>query len=201
MKKYSSFDNLDTIGEALKAGEVIAFPTDTVFGLACIYDDEKAIERLKAFKKRDASKPLPMMCSSLEMIERVAILNDDAKRIIENFFPGPLTIILKKLPSIPDYVTNGRDSIAIRIPNYPEIIDLINLIDKPLLVTSANISNMPSLKKYQDVIQSLPDIDGIVTIDAKSTTASTIVDLSGDFKIVREGEISCDELYSLIGER
>lgn len=200
MKKYSSFDELDALKAAFENGDVIAFPTDTVFGLACLYDDESAILKLKALKKRDAGKPLPMMCNSLEMLEQVAIVGADAKKIITRFTPGALTIVLNKRPEIPDYVTNGFSTIAIRIPNHKGILNLITKLGKPLLVTSANLSGNPSLKTYNSVLGELPDIDGIIMGDAKSTIASTIIDMSSGFKLLRQGIIQETELRQTLKE-
>lgn len=201
MKKYDSFDDLVSLKAAFNKGEVIAFPTDTVFGLAVIYDDKEAIDKLKRIKNRDAHKPLPMMCSSIEMMEEIARMSYDAKVVAEHFLPGALTMVLNKKEHIPDYVTNGFKTIAIRIPEYEGILKLIDYIGKPLLVTSANISDKPALQKYEDVINELTDIDGIVCIDALSSMASTIVDMSEDFKILRQGKISREDILELLKEK
>lgn len=201
MKKYESFNDLVNLKEAFDRGDVIAFPTDTVFGLAVIYDDKEAIEKLKRIKNRDAHKPLPMMCSSIDMMEEVADLSMDARKIAKHFFPGALTMILNKKKHIPDYVTNGFKTIGIRIPNYEGILKLIDYIGKPLLVTSANISGQKSLKRYEDVINELPDIDGIICIDAFSDTASTIVDMTEDIKVLRQGKIAIEDILKLLKEK
>lgn len=190
LKRYK-IDEIDELAKDLLDGKIVAFPTDTVFGLACIYDNEEAISRIKLAKGRDAHKPLPMMCSSLEMIEKVAITSVESKKIMIDHFPGALTIIFKKREEVPSFVTNGFDTIAIRVPRHDMILNLIEKIGKPLLVTSANISNEASIKEYQEVINKLGDrIDGIVEEDAKSETSSTIIDLTDGFKILRQGEIT-----------
>lgn len=189
-------NDIKTVTDYLKNGRIVAFPTDTVFGLGCIYDDEEAIRRVKEAKGRDEKKPLPMMCSSLEMIEKVAYVSDDVRRIIERFTPGALTIIFKKRECISDYVTNGLDTIGIRVPDDETILKMINMLGKPMLVTSANISGTPSLKRYEDVIRELDGrVDAIVRKDAMSDTASTIIDATGDdFKVLREGKISIEDI-------
>ena len=90
----------DMIIDYLRSGKIVAFPTDTVFGLGCIYDDEEAISRIKMAKGRDEKKPLPMMCNSLKMIESVAYVSSDVRRIIEHFTPGALTIIFKNKETV-----------------------------------------------------------------------------------------------------
>ena len=97
-------------------GGIIAFPTDTVFGLGCIMN-EKAMRKIYLAKGRDFNKPLPMMCDSLDMIKKVAILNDKAEKIIRKFTPGALTVIVKKKEEVPDFVSQGNKTIGIRIPD------------------------------------------------------------------------------------
>lgn len=199
MKKYNSFNDLPSLKETFEKGGVIAFPTDTVFGLACIYDDEKAIEKLKAIKKRDAHKPLPMMCANISMMKEVAIMSSEAIKVADSFFPGPLTLILKRRDEVPSFVTNGFATIGIRIPNHEGILKLIEYIGKPLLVTSANISNEPALKYYKDVENSLKEIDGIIEMDAESELASTIVDMTDGIKILRKGLIKEEDIKRVLG--
>lgn len=193
----------DMIIDYLRSGKIVAFPTDTVFGLGCIYDDEEAIIRIKMAKGRDEKKPLPMMCNSLKMIESVAYVSSDVRRIIEHFTPGALTIIFKKKETVKDYVTNGLDTIGIRIPDDEMILDIIEKLGKPLLVTSANLSNTPSLKNYTDVYDELNGrIDAIVKKDARSDLASTIIDATGEnFKVLREGKIRIEEIEEYLYEK
>lgn len=198
--KIYNIKDIDKITEALICGNIIAFPTDTVFGLGCVYDDENAINKIKNAKQRDAHKPLPMMCANLEMIRRVALVDDRASKIIKHFFPGALTVVLNKKDDVPSYVTNGFKTIAIRIPDVKFITDMIDKIGKPLLVTSANISNEPSLRKYSDVLKKMDGlIDGIVEKDADSDVSSTIIDLTSDeIRVLREGKISREDILSCL---
>ena len=190
---------LEEVAAVLKEGKVIAFPTDTVFGLGCVYDDPAAVEKVKKAKERDEGKPLPMMCSSAEMTEKAAVVSEDAKKLMRRFCPGALTLVMRKREEVPAFVTNGRDTIAIRIPDDPWILQLIETIGKPLLVTSANISGEPSLQYWQEVREKLSGrIDGIVTADAGSATASTIIDLSDGFRLLRRGKITEEELKEVL---
>ena len=174
----------------------MAFPTDTVFGLGCIMDKD-AIKRIYTAKGRDFNKPLPMMCDGLKMIKKVAYVNKKAEKVINRFTPGALTVVLNKKEKIDDYITQGNTTIAIRVPDDEWILDLIKKIG-PIMVTSANISNEGSLLKWEDVYDSMKGkIDGIVCEDARGDKASTIVDLTGEIKILREGPISLDELKEI----
>ena len=187
--KYTKMDK-DKIINTLIQGGILAFPTDTVFGLGCIMD-EKAIKKIYKAKKRDLNKPLPMMCSGLRMINKVAYVNDREKKLIKKFTPGPITIIFDKKENVDDYISQGLDTIGIRVPDDNFILDIIKGINAPLMVTSANISDSGSLLKWQDVYKQLNGkIDGIVCEDAKGEKASVIVDARKKIKILREGPIS-----------
>lgn len=195
-------EEIDKVKDALLNGEIVAFGTDTVFGLACVYDDLKAINKIYEAKNREAKKALPMMCSSTLMIDDVAYVNDKARKIMDAFMPGAITLVYKKKSVIDDYVTSGLDTIGIRIPDDKWILDLIKKVNKPLLVTSANISGEPSLFKWQDVKEKLEGrIDALVQKDALGAKSSTIVDVSNkEIKILREGPISKEDIMKEVGE-
>ena len=195
--KYTKMDKQEIINTLMNGG-ILAFPTDTVFGLACMMD-EKAMKKVYEAKGRDFDKPLPMMCSGLEMIETVAYVSDNARKIIDRFVPGPITLIFRKKENIEDYVTQGKDTIGIRVPDDEFILDLIDSLGKPIMVTSANISNEGSLLKWEDVYRSMNKrIDAIVCEDARGDRASTIVDVSEEIKVLREGPISLKDIMEVI---
>lgn len=196
-KKYTKQD-IEKIKENLLYGGIIAFPTDTVFGLGCVINKE-AINKIYEAKGRSFDKPLPMMCNGLEMIENVAYVNDDAKKIIKKFVPGALTLIFNKKDCIEDYVTNGKQTIGIRVPDDKWILNLITELKQPLLVTSANISDTGSLIKWEDVYKQLNEkINGIVCEDATGETSSTIIDVTKDIKVLRQGPISLEEIEEVL---
>jgi len=185
--------DIDIIKDKLLNGEIIAFPTDTVFGLACIYDNEDAKNRIMQAKGRDEGKPLPMMTTK-ELIGNVAYINNNERKLIEKFMPGAITIVFKK-KDLPDFVTNGKDTVAIRVPDDEWILSLINKVNKPLLVTSANLSDTPSLTDWVKVNNELNSrINGVVMKDARGGVASTIVIAIDEVKILREGPISKEEI-------
>lgn len=179
----------------LKEGKILAFPTDTVFGLGCIAD-ESAVNAIYEAKGRSFDKALPMMCDSLKMVKKYAVVGKRAEKIIRRFTPGPLTIVLKKKKTVSDLITKGKDTIAIRIPDDAFVLDLIREMKQPLMVTSANISGNGSLLKWEDVLSSMKGkIDGIVCEDAKGSVASSIIDVSGRcIKMLREGPLSLNEI-------
>lgn len=195
--------HLEEVCDAIAQGKVIAFPTDTVYGLGVRYDDEQALLKLKQAKIRPDSKPIPMMVSSLAQIEEVAYVSEVAKTLIQNFMPGAFTIVLKKKAEIEDYVTNGLPTIAIRMPDDAFVLALMDRLQKAMLVSSANISEQHSCKDAKQVLEQLDGrIDGIVIGESKSDVASTIVDAtSDDIKILREGPITKEMIDKIWEER
>ncbi|MBQ1810262.1 MAG: threonylcarbamoyl-AMP synthase [Erysipelotrichaceae bacterium] len=178
------------IAAQLKNGKVIAFPTDTVYGLACIYRNEDAICRIKEIKGREASKSLPMMVGDVQTIEKAACLSDRERKIIKRFFPGPLTLILNVSDGIPAFVNDGKKTIAVRIPDHATALSILREVGEPLLVTSANLSGEPSLTSWENVYEVFRDkIDGMVKEDAAGDRASTIARIGDEVEILREGPI------------
>ncbi len=195
--RYTKMDS-DKIIELLNRGGLLAMPTDTVFGLACMMD-EKAIARVYEAKGRSFDKPLPMMCSSKKMISEVAKISEEAEKIIDRFMPGALTIVFAKKETVADYITNGRKTIGIRMPDDDFILSLIEKLGKPLMVTSANISGNGSLTRWEDVLSAMDGkIEGIICEDARGDKASTIIDVSGDLRLLREGPLSFNEIEECI---
>ena len=197
MTKIIFKKDIDLLVKELKKGKIVAFPTDTVFGLGCIYDDLNAIEKIFIAKNRDLNKSLPMMCNNLKMINEYAFVDNNSKKIIKEFMPGALTIILNKKEIISHI--GDKDTIAIRIPDDYWIRELIKKLKKPLLVTSANISNEESLIDYLDVYHKLNNrIDYIVKGKALNKISSTIVDVREDLKILREGKIKEKDIRKIL---
>ena len=159
-----------------------------------------ALENLKLAKGRPETKPIPTMVASLEQIRKIALVDDRALKVIKSFMPGAITIILPKKDEVSDYITNGKKTIAIRMPNDEFILELIDKCGKPLLVSSANLSGGDNSFTTNDVLAQLDGrIDGIVEGTAGGKLASTIVDLTGDnIIILREGPISYEEIVKTL---
>lgn len=195
--RYTKMD-MDRIINTLMQGGILAFPTDTVFGLGCIID-EKAIDAIYTAKERDFSKSLPMMCDGIQMMEEYVFVDERARKIIEHFTPGALTVVLKKKEKIKDLINPGKDTIAIRIPDDEWILGLISRIAMPLLVTSANISSRGSLLRWEDVYECMNGrIDAIVCEDASGDSASTIIEIADEIKLLREGPIAIDDILEVL---
>lgn len=189
--RYEQKD-IETVANLLKDGKIVAFPTDTVYGLACIYENEEALEALKKSKGRPDDKPIPTMVSDIRQMQEIAVMDDVAIRLADAFMPGPITMILNKKETLPDYMTNGFSTVGIRMPDDDFILHLIDLCEKPLLVTSANLSGEETGETDEEVLEQLDErIDAIVMGEAVGKVASTIIDMTGsNVKILREGPIT-----------
>lgn len=195
-------EDMDKAVELLKEGKVVAFPTDTVYGLAVIYHNEEALEALKRSKGRPENKPIPTMVSGMEQMKEIAIMSEQAEALAEAFMPGAFTMILKKQDTLPDYITNGFDTVGIRMPDDEFILDLIDACGKPLLVTSANLSGEETGIRDDQVLAQLDGrIDAIIMGEAVGKVASTVIDFSGEeVKILREGPVTKEMIEEILSK-
>ncbi len=196
MSEILELNELEKVASLIKSGKVVCFPTDTVYGVGVIYDNQEAIKNMKIAKGRDENKPFPMMVCDYEQISEVAIVDENIKKIVHKFTPGALTLVMRKNDSVKQYVTNGKDTIAIRIPDNKFILDLLKLVGKPMLVTSANLSDYPSCNNINEVLKQLDNrVDAIVNGECGTGVASTIIDVTDNkIKLLRMGTISLDEI-------
>lgn len=174
--------------DVLKKDGIIAYPTDTVYGLAIRYNSNKALENLINRKKRPKEKSFPIMVSNLKMLKKVAIVNERSEEIINRLMPGALTVVLNK--------NDETGTIAIRMAHEETLKKIIEELNEPIYLTSANLSNYPTCNSpYEIVMYNLADV--IVNGEIKEGIASTIVDLTGDdIKILRQGPISLDDILN-----
>lgn len=190
---------INKLAEILKNDGVICVPTDTVYGICSRISSKKAHDKLIEIKQRPESKSLPIMCADEEQIESIAFVSKKAKKIIKAFMPGPITIVLKKKSDLQDYVTNGKETIAIRMATSETLKDLIIKTGSPIFLTSANKSGNSTCTTIEEIQKECPNIDGILDGKVLFGKASTIVDCSSDeIRILREGPISFEEIKSII---
>ena len=188
--------------EIIRQGGVIAFPTDTVYGLGAGVYLESAIERIFQIKQRPLEMALPILLADVSQIHEVARdVSSFAWRLIKEFLPGALTLIVYRAKVVKDIITAGGDTVAIRIPDHPVPKALIKGSGMPLIGTSANISGQPTLvtaEDVQDELGSLVDliIDGVPVPGGKE---STVVDVTGEVAVIlREGAISRAEIEKVV---
>ncbi len=183
-------------------GHVIAFPTDTIYGLGCDVFNEEAVDTLYKIKERPKDKPINVLISEVNQVYDVAQnIKPIFFELAERFWPGGLTIVVEKNTSVPENVTSKLNSVGVRMPKSNIVQQLINLAHTPLAATSANLSEQPDSKTAKTVLEYFEGkipcvIDGGLTQLGKP---STILDISGKTpKIVRSGVISGDELREII---
>lgn len=202
MKRYKQSE-IEEVANVLKNDGVISVPTDTVYGICARINSSKAYLKLVSVKNRPSTKSFPVMCSDIEQIKSIAIINENALKLIKAFMPGPITLVLNKRPDVFSYINNAgtreTDELAIRMAPTPFLKELIKEVGSPLFLTSANRSGMDVCRSLDDIEEECPTLDGMVIGDVSFGEASTIVDLtSDDIKIQRQGPISEDVLRKAI---
>lgn len=187
------FKAIDRAVAILREGGIVAFPTDTVYGVGADTLNPKAVEKIYLAKRRPRDKPLPVLVSSIDDVRKVAAeLPPIFAELTARFWPGALTLIVKAKDILPPEVTAGRKTIAVRMPDNRIALELIGRFGYPLATTSANLSGMPESVSAQEVQASLGDkvdliLDGGIT--AKKV-ASTVLDISiAPPIILRQGQI------------
>jgi L-threonylcarbamoyladenylate synthase len=191
---------LATAIDLLTSGGMVAFPTDTVYGLGALAFDEQAVSKISDIKGREAGKAIPVLISDIGQLSRVAAgVSSNCEKLARRFWPGPLTIILPRHTSIPDAVTQ-LSTVGVRIPNFAPTLELLKLTG-PLAVTSANMSGQGSSSTAHGVLAQLDGkipliLDGGVT---PGGMPSTVVDCSQTEPIiVRAGPISLEQILNAL---
>ena len=199
MKRYKQSE-IDELVEILKKDGVISVPTDTVYGLCAKFDSKAAYNKLIKIKNRPACKPFPVMCADLNQIKDIAIVDEKAEKLINKFMPGPITLVLLKRQEIPEYVTNGENTIAVRMATAKVLNELILKLGCPIFMSSANQSGEPACKSLDEIEKACTNLDGMMEGEVSYGIASTIVDCTGDkIKILREGPILKKLLQDFLG--
>ena len=178
--------------------KVIIFPTDTVYGIGTPIFDVEGIDRIYKIKHRPLDKPLACLCANLEQIEKIAYVTDDAKKLINKFLPGALTLILNAKEEVIEKI--GYKTIGVRIPNSKIALDIL-LENGPMLTTSVNESGLVPENEYEDVLRDFGKyVDKVYDTDHKSSSIpSTVVLINGNsIKILREGEIKEEDIKALL---
>jgi len=196
-------EQIDKGIQILKRGGVIAFPTDTVYGLGADAFRSEAVERIYAMKKRPIHLPLPLLIGDVEQLAVLAAkpLPEIALFLAKRFWPGGLTLVVPKAVHLPGYL--GNTNIAVRVPDHPICLALIQAINNPLIGTSANISGKPSMVTAGEVRQQLGnEVDFIIDGGrCPGGSESTVVDVTGGGAVIlRHGIIPGDEINRLAQE-
>jgi L-threonylcarbamoyladenylate synthase len=192
---------MEEIATLLRRGGIIAYPTETIYGLGVDAFNRDAVDRLFRMKSRPPGKPLSILVKDIPMLDRVVSrISPLARRIMEGYWPGGVTIILPASERIPPALTGGTVGIGVRISRHPFVRRLFDFFDSPLTSTSANISGGRSLMEPEDILRTFgSQIDLVVEMsEFMDGVSSTVIDATGtEPKIVRKGAIDVEGLECL----
>lgn len=198
-------NELDNCIEVLRNGGIVIFPTETVYGIGTNAYCEKSVEKIYEIKERPEEKPLSILISNVNEISKYAIINNSMEeQIIKNFMPGPITIILEKRPEVFDYITSGKNTIGIRIPDNKIILKILEALKLPIVAPSANISGHPSGIELNEI---LPDFENKVDIcidggKSELSESSTIVQVvDNEIKVLRQGKILKQDIENILNKK
>lgn len=190
--------DIETAKKAIESGELVIYPTETAYGIGCNALNSEAIEKIYEAKKRPRSKGLTVICSSIKQVEKHAELTENERKLVEEFMPGPLTLITEKKDSIPDNLNEG---FVFRISSSETARTLAE--DFPIVATSANISGEPTSYSVEDISKELLEkVDCILDEgELEEGPTSTIAEVMNDeVEIIRKGPIRREDLRNVLKE-
>ncbi len=197
-------ENLADAVAALKRGEVIVYPTETLYGLGADALNGAAVEKVFQLKGRDPDNPIPVLVADRDMLGAlVAVIPPLAEKLMASFWPGPLTLVLPARKNISMALLNADGGIGARISSEPVATELVRALGRPLTATSANPSGQPPARTVQ---QAKDYFAGVIDVfidagELTSRTGSTVVEFGANgVRIIREGKIGMSELQSAVGE-
>lgn len=179
----------------LKEGKLVGFPTETVYGVGCIYDSLDAYNNLNKLKRRNPDKPYTLMLGDVNDINKYANISKDTLEFIKKYLPGSVTFLLPVQPGLPTYLSKDN-IIGIRIPSNIEALSLLKQVNKPLLVPSLNRSGESPIKDKEEIIKLFNnELDALIVGDILDNIPSTIVYINNkDIKVIREGKIPSKDI-------
>ena len=190
--------NREEIVKTLENGGVIAYVTDTVWGLGCLPDNESAVKKIYDIKKREAQKPLILMSNEVyNLLDYVKPIPKVGQILIKKYFPGALTIVTYKSDRTPDYITSGMETVGIRVPDNDVFREICEIIPNHVLATtSANLSHQPSAKTYEQALGNMSGLADMIIEDygccAKGLESTVVGVMNNELRIFRQGEIVLD---------
>jgi L-threonylcarbamoyladenylate synthase len=186
----------------LQQGEIICYPTDTVYGIGAAATNDMAVRRLYAVKNRPLSKPLPLLLANSAAASFVADVTPLAHTLMNRFWPGALTIVMRRQPDFRSLALAGGDTVALRVPDHDLVREIIRLLGEPITGTSANRSGARSPVAASEAALQLGDMVSLV-IDggrAPGGMESTVIDITDAPRILREGPVTQREIEAAIGK-
>lgn len=190
--------NKDEIINVLTNGGVIAYVTDTVWGLGCLPNSESAVKKIYEIKKREAQKPLILMSNEIyPLLDYVKPIPKIGQILIKKYFPGALTIVTDKSENTPDYITSSMPTVGIRVPDNEVFREICEIIPGHVLATtSANLSHQPSAKTYEQALENMSGLADLIIEDygyaAKGLESTVVGVMNNELRIFRQGAIHLD---------
>ena len=201
MKNNLNYDKLKEPAQIIKKGGIVVFPTETVYGIGTNGLDENAIRKLYEVKQRPLNKPISLLVNNIEMVEKIAKnITEVEYKLMERFFPGPLTIILEKRDIIPDILTSNTNTIGIRMPSGEIAKKLIEFAGVPIATSSSNISGKPSGTNITDIKK---DFEGKIDCfidngESELGIPSTVIRIIDNIPhILRQGKITEEQIMNI----
>ncbi|HBY63734.1 MAG TPA: threonylcarbamoyl-AMP synthase [Solibacterales bacterium] len=195
-------EDIERAAELIRQGRLVAFPTETVYGLGANALDPEAVERVYSAKQRPATSPLIVHVDSIEMARRlVSLWPPQAELLARVYWPGPLTIVLPKARVVPDRVTAGLSTVGLRVPAHPVALELIRAARVPIAAPSANRFTRLSPTIAEHVSRGLGDAVDLVLDGGPAAVGieSTVISLAGEARLLRPGMVTAEEIEALIG--
>lgn len=186
--------------KALEAGEVVVYPTETLYAVGCDATNQSACEKVAAIKSRSETKPLPLIIGGLDMLEMVTDERPEAfGHLAKTFWPGPLSVLVKAVPSLPSLLSDEAGYTSVRWSGHPFAAELSRRLKKPIVATSANLSGRPPVAMPEDVDDDLLAHTGAAYFDPpwpKGGSASTVIRVidASRLEVLREGAVSVKQL-------
>lgn len=190
--------NSEEIVKVLSEGGVITYVTDTVWGLGCLPDNEKAVKKIYDIKKREAQKPLILMSNEIyNLLDYVKPIPKTGQKLIKKYFPGALTVVTDKSDKTPDYVTSGMQTVGIRVPDNEVFREICAVIPGHVLATtSANLSHQPSAKTYEQALENMSGLADMIIEDfgcaAKGLESTVVGVMNDELRIFRQGAVNIE---------
>jgi len=197
IKENALRENSSEIAEILQKSGIVVYPTETSYGIGCGVSHRAAVERIFLLKKRPKSQPLPVIVADLEMMEEYAVVVKAAEKLVEEFMPGPLTLILDRKRSVPGWFPG--ETLAVRIPGNETARELCRIAGEPIVSTSANISGERQFYEIKQVLKTFErKVELIIDAgDLEYNTPSTLFEVEHR-RMLREGKISLKEIMDAI---
>jgi L-threonylcarbamoyladenylate synthase len=197
-------ENIHYAAELIKTGELVAFPTETVYGLGADGLNPIAVAKIFEAKNRPSFNPLILHVSTIDQLDNICIIDDDRiQNLITEFWPGPLTLVIPKKEIVPEIVTAGNKTVAVRMPNHPVALSLINKAKTPIAAPSANKFGMLSPTSAKHVEKQLKDRIKLILNGGESNIGleSTIIEINEkEINLLRPGGLPLEKIEEVIGE-